>query len=153
VISVFGGRIENQRGAMTEAEAEEALRSRDWPGAQSYVFDLLGSDLARGTEWICRLSEAALPQANAGDVFAQHVMGTLHTWRFLWELGPPREELERALSWFMSAARHDHADEMIGQVAHWYELGRSRGLSNAAVDAFFEEPDIKLRWQRCGGAQ
>jgi hypothetical protein len=137
--------------AVTDEQAGRALGEGDWPTIQTYVLELLESDLARGIEWLGRLEAEARKPANAGDKYAQSVMGGIETWRYLWRLAPATESLERALEWFVMAARQVGGEPMMEQVRHWYQQAQTRGLRFAVVESFFADPEVVERHKKYAG--
>jgi hypothetical protein len=114
---------------------------------QGYVLELLGSDRTRGVEWLERLQAEARPQAIAGEKYAQSVMGSIETWRCWWGLAPAAESLERALEWFVMAARQVGGERMIDQVRLFYLEARRRGLRFPSVESFLADPEIAHRYR------
>jgi hypothetical protein len=137
--------------AVTDEQAGRALGEGDWPTIQAYVLELLESDKARGLEWLGRLEAEARRSATAGEKYAQSVMGYIETLHFMWGLAPAAESLERALEWFIMAARQVGGEPMIDQVRHWYEQAQTRGFRFPLVETFLADPEIAERYRKYAG--
>ena len=137
---------------ISRQSAETAVRQRDWRTAFEYYAQL--AEAGEPTrEWLDLMEASALLDAVAGDLDAQHVLGSIGTLHYMDGSQAAVEPLRRGLKWIVSALRQNLSPSGLQMLVVWYGTLRSHGTHDDDVDAFLAEPEPRAVWRRIYGVE